>query len=188
MSFKQYMMLSLKHIVSSQFLPANLDNVVRLKRVHVNIQTKKAKQINYFYLWFFTHQRPASFRFHLSKKNTSQNSIVKTKVKKQHLQVAIKKRKQYFFLQMLLKYLIIKQVTSETKIWTFSRHCVNVNIPTAILTHRTAGLQAKNNYFPIISLQIRFRFSQATAFEKLFLLRAFQILDSHQKLKGLEVV
>ena len=188
MSLKQYTILTLKHLVSSQFLASRPDNVANVKRMWFTIQTKKIKQINYLYLWFFTYQLPASPRFRLVKTNASQIWMVKRKIRKQYLQVLIKKRKQYFFLQQLLKLIIAKQFSSEKRTWTLYQNCINVKIATAILTHQTAGLQTKNNYFPLIPLELRFRFSQATIFEKLFLLRAFQILSSRQKLKGLDII
>ena len=186
MSFKQYTIVTLKHLVSSQFVSYDPNNIARVKRVRCNLEGKKGKQINYLYLWIFTHFLPTSFRLHSGHKNTSSNPLLKIKVKKHRFQVAIKKRKQYFFLLKIVKFLITNQMSSESKNWTFYKHGLNVNIPTAILTYKTAALQAKNNYFPLIPFQLRFRFSRATAFEKLFLLRAFQILDLHQKLKSFD--
>lgn len=58
----------------------------------------------------------------------------------------------------------------------------------AILTQKTASLQAKNSYFPVIPLQLYFRFSKTTGFEKLFLLRALKILNTDQKVRLLDAI
>ena len=183
MSLKSYLMLTLTHLASSQFISANRHHVVRFQYVQFNSQMKRKKLINYVYLWFFTGQLPVSTKSYVSSKN---NPFLKLNVKKKYYSVPLKKRKIFVFFQYLVKNLISKQITSEKKVWSFYRHYVNIDIPITIITHRTAFLQAKNNYFPRISLELRLQFSNSTAFEKLFLLRGLKILNPHQKIKNLE--
>ena len=49
-SLKQYQNLIFKNILSSQFVYSTPQDITQLKRVRINIHTKKNKKIHYFYL------------------------------------------------------------------------------------------------------------------------------------------
>jgi hypothetical protein len=56
----------LHNLFASQFLYAQPNAILRLKKLYANIQTKKNKKIHYFYLWLLTGQRPYAAGFNFS--------------------------------------------------------------------------------------------------------------------------
>lgn len=178
---------TLNHVLTSQFLLFNINSLLRLKRVSFQIQTKKHKKIHYLYLWLLTGQKPHSAKFNVSLKNTSPNNLVKTKAKRQRVQVSLLKRHYSRCLNEVLWEIISKQTHAEKKVWTFQQLDVQLKISAVPLTSKTLVLQALNSYFPNIPLGLRFRFSYSTAFEKIFFLRALKFLASESKLKGLDL-
>jgi len=58
----------------------------------------------------------------------------------------------------------------------------------APLTKKTYLLQMKNTYFPTFALGFKFRFSNTTAFQKIFFLRALKVLSSTAKIPALDIL
>ena len=181
-----YVRGTLTNLFASQFLPSNPDSVLQLKRLYLIIQTKKTKKIHYFYLWLLTGQQPHSAKFNFSWKNTSANQLVKTKAKRQRVQVSLPKKHHFRLLNDILWQIITKQTTAEKKVCTYQQLNVQLKIMAVPLTQKTLILQAFNSYFPNIPLWLQFRFSYTTAFEKLFFLRALKLFSSESKFKGLD--
>ena len=142
--------------------------------------------MHYFYLWLLTGRRPRSTKFNLSWKNSSQTNFLKTKPKRQRVDVRLKNRYLFSFLQDVLWQIITKQTNAEKKILVFKKLDVQLKMFAVPLTRNTFALQAANSYFPNIPLTLQFRFSCTTAFEKLFFLRALKLLSHASKLKALD--
>lgn len=191
LTLKNYQRSFLTYILTSEFIYSATQDVARIKRFRLNIQTKKKKKINYFYLWLLTGQMPCSRKFYPSwrkKRKTSTNLVVKTKVKSNRLQVAIRSKNKFLIIQEILFTIISHQLNYEKKIWNFQHQHIQILIPSAPLTRSTVFLQAKNGYFPNIPLHLHIKFSNTTAFQKLFLLRALKILTSTQQIKNLDQI
>ena len=190
LTLKKYQRSFLTFILTSEFIYSATQDISQIKRLRLNIKTKKKKKINYFYLWLLTGQMPQSRKFHFSwkKKKTSTNEFVKTKVKSNLVQVAIRSKNKFLILQEILFAIIAKQINYEKKIWNFKHQHIQILIPAAPLTRSTIFLQAKNSYFPNIPLILYVTFSNTTAFQKLFILRALKILTSMQQIKNLDFI
>jgi hypothetical protein len=178
---------TLNNLFASQFLSTNPDSILELKKLFVNIQTKKNKKIHYFYLWLLTGRRPYLAKFNFSWKHTSQNSWVKTKTKRQLVQIRIKEKHSFHFLHEILWQIITKQTHAEKRVCAYKQLDVQLYMIAIPLTQSTLALQALNSYFPNIPLTLQFRFSYATAFQKLFFVRALKLLSHDSKIKGLDL-
>jgi len=186
-SLKQYQNLIFKNILSSQFVYSTQQDITQLKRVRINIHTKKNKKIHYFYLWLLTGQIPYLRKFHSSTKKGSINPLLRTKAKNHSLQVAVQPKKNLFLLAEILTSIISKQIIFEKKVWTFWNQNVRIMIPFTPLTRSTIRLQAKNSYFPYIPLAFNLQFKKATAFQRLFFLRALRIINKESQIKNLDL-
>ncbi len=184
--FNSYARWTLRNLFASQFLCSSPDSLVRIKRLHVNIQARKNKKIFYFYLWFLTKQHPYATRFNLAQKNLASNNFLQTKPKRQRLEVDIKNKNIFVFLHEILWQVIIKQTNAEKKVWSYQKLNLLINMYGVPLTQKTLMLQGSNNYLSYIPLKLQFRFSCTTAFEKLFFLRALKFLSQNPKLKALD--
>jgi len=184
--FNSYARWTVRNLFASQFLCSSPDSLVRLKRLHVHIQARKNKKIFYFYLWFLTKQHPYSTRFNFARKNVGANNFLQTKPKRQRLEVDIKNKNIFVFLQEILWQVIIKQTNAEKKVWNYQKLNVLIKMFGVSLTQNTLTLQGSNNYLSDIPLTLQFRFSCTTAFEKLFFLRALKFLSQDPKLKALD--
>lgn len=185
-NFNSYVRWTVGNLLASQFLCSSPDSLVRVKGLHVNIQARKNKKIFYFYLWFLTKQHPYSTRFNWARNNLASNNSLQTKPKRQRLEVNLKKKKFFVFLQEILWQIIIKQINAEKKVCTYQKLNVLIKMFGVSLTQKTLTLQGSNNYLSYIPLTLRFRFSCSTAFEKLFFLRALKFLSPDPKLKALD--
>lgn len=185
-NFNVYVRGTLNHLLTSQFLSFDTNSILRLKNLYLQIQTKKNKKIHYFYLWLLTGQQPHSAKFNVSWKNTSPSNLIKTKTKRQRVQINLPKRHCFRCLNEILWQVISRQTNAEKKVWTYKQLDVQLKILVVPLTSKTLALQALNSYFPNIPLLLQFRFSYATAFEKIFFLRALKLLAPEFKLKGLD--
>ena len=189
-TLKNYQRSFLTFILTSEFVYSATQDIAQIKRLRLYIKTKKKKKINYFYLWLLTGQMPHSRKFHLSwkRKKTSANEFVKTKVRSNCVQVAIHSKNKFSVIQEILFAIIAHQINYEKKIWNFQHQHIQILIPAAPLTRSTIFLQAKNSYFPNIPLSLHIKFSNTTAFQKLFILRALKILTSVQQIKNLDLI
>ena len=104
------------------------------------------------------------------------------------MQVAIHSKNKFSVIQEILFAIIAHQINYEKKIWNFQHQHIQILIPAAPLTRSTIFLQAKNSYFPNIPLSLHIKFSNTTAFQKLFILRALKILTSMQQIKNLDLI
>ena len=177
-----------QHLNTSQFVYATPESCLKLKNLLLKIQTKKQKKIHYMYLWLLTKRIPYSQKFHPSWKNTSSNTLLKTKAKKHCLQVTLPSKNKFAVLYEILMQIISHQTNSEKKIWTFQQRHVQVQVFSVPLTKNTYLLQMKNTYFPNIPLKLQFQFSNTTAFQKLFFLRALKVLSPVSKNSALDFV
>jgi hypothetical protein len=185
-TLKQYTQGIFQHLLSSQFVYPMPEEFVQLKRLRLKIQTRKQKKIHYMYLWLFTRKIPYLRKFRPSWKNTSRNILLKTKAKSHSLQVTISSKNKFAILYEILMQMISKQTNSEKQIWNFQHQNVQAMIFAVPLTERTYSLQMKNTYFPSIPLVFQFQFSNTTAFQKLFFLRALKILSPVSKIPALD--
>ena len=181
-NLKKYTSGIFQHLLTSQFIYATPENCIRLKRLRFKIQTRKLKKIHYMYLWLLTKRRPYLQKFHSSWKNISKNNPLKIKMKTHCLNVTLKKKNNFAMLHKILIHMISKQTHSEKQVWTFDQHLLKVILFSVPLTQDTYLLQKKNTYFPQIPLTLIFYFSNTTAFQKLFFVRALRILSSLEKI------
>lgn len=188
LGLKQYQRTILPNVLTSQFLYSRLQDVPRIKRLRLNIQTKKSKNIHFLYLWLFTGKKPHSRKFNPSWKHSISNPLLKTKAKASRLQVAVRRKKICFLTHQILFQIISKQISQEKRVWRFQGRYIQAVIPAIPLTKATVFLQAKNSFFPNIPLTLHVQCSNATAFQKLFILRALKILSSEQKIKKLDMI
>jgi hypothetical protein len=100
--------------------------------------------------------------------------------------VAVKSKNKFALLHESLMEIISKQISSERRAWRFKRHIVQVLIFSVPLTKSTSLLQMKNTYFPTFSMRLRFCFSNATAFQKVFFLRSLKVLSTRNKILALD--
>ena len=181
MTLKQYTGSVFQHLSTSQFVYATPEHGIKLKNLRLQIQTRKQKKIHYMYLWLFTKKIPYLQKFNLSWKNTSNNTLLKTKAKKHSVQVTLSSKNIFATLYEILMQIISIQTNSEKKIWTFQQRHVKTMIFSVPLTKNTSLLQMKNTYFPSIPLSLQFQFSNTTGFQKLFFLRALKVLSPTSK-------
>ena len=159
----------------------------RIQAIRIQIQSKRRKNVYFFFLWLLTNQRPYARKFNRSQK-TFVNSLLKTKPKLFHLHVQTFSKRIYVLLQQILFELISIQLNYEKRIWRFIDNCIEIKIPSVILTPRIATLFSTNNYFPEIPLKARLYWSRSSAFERIFFLRALKVLTSTQKITALDFI
>jgi hypothetical protein len=124
----------------------------------------------------------------LSWKNKGSNSaLLRVKARKHYLHVAIRPVNQWTNLHEILEQIIASQLSAEKRIWTFKNNQLQVLIPMAPITLKTRLVQAKNSYFPTISLRLCFTWNGISAFQKLLFLRIFRILNRELKIKGFDL-
>ena len=185
-TLKQYTGGIFQYILTSQFVYSTPENCIRLKNLRLKIQTQKQKKIHYMYLWLLTKKIPHLQKFYPSWKNTSSNIFFKTKAKKYTLEVNILSKNKFDIFYQVLMQIISTQTNSEKQVWSFHQKYVDAIIFSVPLTKNTYLLQMKNTYFPNIPLIFQFSFSNATAFEKLFFLRALKFLSLSSKNPALD--
>lgn len=182
---KKYTNSILTNLLSSQFIYNDLNLLPRIQAIWVQIQSKRRKNVYFFFLWLLTNQRPYAHKFNRSQK-TFVNSLTKTKPKLFRLNTQISSKRIYVLLQEFLFELISIQLNYEKKIWRFAGNCIEIKIPTVVLTQRISTLFSANNYFPEIPLKVRLYWSSSSAFERMFFLRALKVLTSTQRITALD--
>jgi hypothetical protein len=182
---KKYTNSILKNLLSSQFVYNDLNLLPRIQAIRIQIQSKRRKNVYFFFLWLLTNQRPYARKFNRSQK-TFVNSLIKTKPKLFRLHSQMSSKRIYVLLQEFLFELISIQLNYEKKIWRFADNCIELKIPTVVLTQRISILFATNNYFPEIPLKVRLYWSRSSAFERIFFLRALKVLTSTQRITALD--
>jgi hypothetical protein len=188
LALEQYKKTISTHVFTSHFVYLSLQEVPRVRRLRLNIETKKSKKVHPLYLFLLTGQIPYTKKFYPSWKNSNSQTVVKTKAAINRVQVCVRPANKFIILDEIITQIIPKQLISETPIWGFQDANILVFVPMASLTKSTALLQAKNNYFPNFALTLHFAFSNTTAFQKLFFLRIFKIIQSKQKIKSLDII
>jgi len=187
LALKQYQKTISTQVFTSHFVYFSLQEVFRVRRLRLNIETKKSKKVHPLYLFLLTGQLPYTRKFNPSWKNSNTHAVLKPKASINRVQVSIRPANKFIILDELLTQIIPKQLNSETRIWRFQEANMQVLVPTASLTKSTAFLQAKNNYFPNFPLTLHFTLSNTTAFQKLFFLRIYKIIKSEHKIPGLDL-
>lgn len=173
---------------TSHFVYFRLQDVPLVRRLRVNIDTKKSKKVHPLYLFLLTGQIPYTKKFYPSWKNSSTHSAIKPRALTNRVQVCVRPRNKFVIVSEILNHIIPKQIAHEKPIWHFQDEHLMVIVPMASLTKSTAYLQGKNSYFPNFALTLHFTLNNITAFQKLFFLRSFKIIQSSQKIKGLDFI
>lgn len=188
LALEQYQKTISTHVFTSHFVYFSLQEVPRVRRLRLNIETKKSKKVHSLYLFLLTGQIPYTRKFYPSWKNSNSHAFLKPKATTHRVQVCVRPTNKFRILSEILTQIIPKQLTHETRIWRFQEAKMLVLVPMASLTKSTVYLQAKNNYFPNFPLTLHFTLSDTTAFQKLFFLRISRIITSEHKLKGLDFI
>jgi len=188
LALEQYKKTISTHIFTSHFVYFSLQEVFRVRRLRLNIETKKSRKVYSLYLFLLTGQLPYTRKFYPSWKNSNSHAFLKAKAAANRVQVSVRPANKFIVLDEIITQIIPKQFPNETRIWRFQGTNIMVLVPMASLTKNTAFLQAKNSYFPNFSLILHFALSNTTSFQKLFFMRIFKIITSDQKIKGLDLI
>lgn len=186
-ALRQYQKTGLTQIFTSNFVYSNLENIPRVRRLRLNVETKKSKKAHSLYLFLLTGQIPYTKKFYPSWKNSTSQAFLKPKKATHRVQVCVNPANRSIILSEIITQLIPKQLTNETPIWRFQGDKMIVVVPMASLIRNTGLLQGKNNYFPNFSLMLHLTFPKMTAFQKLFFIRVSRIIASQQKIPGLDL-
>ncbi len=186
-ALEQYQKTIFTHIFTSNFVYPDLQNIPSIRRLRLNIETKKSKKAHALYLFLLTGQIPYTRKFYPSWKNSNSQAFLRPKKATHRVQVCARPAQKLIMLSEIITQLIPKQLTNETRIWRFQEDKMMIFIPIASLIRSTIFLQAKNNYFPNFSLILHITFPNMTAFQKLFFIRISRIITSQQKIKGLDL-
>lgn len=188
LALEQYQKTISTHVFTSNFVYLSLQEIPRVRRLRLNIETKKSKKVHPLYLFLLTGQVPYTRKFYPSWKNSNSHAFLKPKAAIHRVQVCVRPKTKFIILSEILTQIIPKQLTHETRIWHFQEAKMLVLVPMASLTRSTAHLQAKNSYFPNFSLTLHFTLSDTTAFQKLFFLRMWRIITPENKFNGLDLI
>lgn len=182
---KQYKNKILTNVLSSQFIYSSIHQKCELKKQELIIQSKKKKKIHYLYLFLTANKRPfAKKHYTFSKNLTKKNSSGKLKSIDWH--VEIKKDKFYQSLYRILFEIIPYQTNAEKKILKLQQKHLDLIINFAPLTAQTLRLKPLNGYLSDIPLLWRLKWTNSSLFQKIFILKHLQILNSDVNFKHLE--
>jgi len=143
LALEQYQKTISTHVFTSHFVYFSLQEVFRVRRLRLNIETKKSKKVHPLYLFLLTGQLPYTRKFYPSWKNSNTHAVLKPKAAINRVQVSVRPANKFIILNEILTQIIPKQLNSEKRIWRFQEANMQVLIPTASLTKSTAFLQAK---------------------------------------------
>jgi hypothetical protein len=187
LALEQYQKTIFTNIFTSNFVYSNIQEIPRVRRLRLNIKTKKSKKVHSLYLFLLTGQIPYIRKFYPSWKNSNSQASLKPKKLTDRVQICVRPRNKLKILSEIVTQLITKQLPHETRIWRFQGAKMLILVPMASLMKSTASLQGKNNYFPNFPLTMQITFPNMTAFQKLFFIRSLRIVTAEQKIKGLDL-
>jgi hypothetical protein len=183
---KQYQNAILTNMLSSQFVYAKISQKCELKSQKLIIQNKKIKKIHYLYLFLTTHRRPYLKKYYTFSKNSNKNSKTKTKAKSITWGVSIKNIKFSEIVSDILFQIIPFQTISEKTVLKLHAENLDLIFHSAPLTERTISLKPKNSYLSEIPLTWRLKWTSASLFQKIFILKHLKILNENRQFKKLE--
>lgn len=173
-------------MLSSQFVYEKISQKCELKSQKFIIHNKKIKKIHYLYLFLTTNRRPYLKKYYSFSKNSSNNSKTKTKAKSITWGVSIKNVRFSEILSEMLFQIIPSQTISEKAVLKLHTDNLDLILHSAPLTEKTASLKPKNSYLSEIPLIWRLKWTSASLFQKIFILKHLKILNENRQYKKLE--